>query len=46
MGFWVTNTTTTSGMKAIFAANFDDVTAVQVNTNDIVKVTPTAQANN
>lgn len=45
-GFWVTNTTTTSGMKAVMAANFDDVTAVQVNTNDIVKCTPTLQANN
>jgi hypothetical protein len=33
-------------MKCVFSANFDDVTAIQVNTNDIVKVTPTAQANN
>ena len=30
-----------SGDKAYFAANFDDTTAVTINTNDIIKVTPT-----
>jgi hypothetical protein len=28
------------------ACNFDDTTAVTVNTNDVIKVTPTMQANN
>lgn len=45
-GFWVTNSTTTGNMKCIFAASFDDTTAVQINTNDVIKVTATAQANN
>jgi hypothetical protein len=39
--------TAVSGAATVyFAANFDDLTAIQVNTNDIVKVTPTAQYNN
>ncbi len=29
----------------LFAANFDDTTAVTMNTNDIIKVTPTIQFN-
>ncbi len=44
-GFWLANQLSATGDKAIMAANFDDVTAVVVNTNDIIKVTPTAQAN-
>lgn len=45
-GFWLANQLSASGDKCIFAANFDDTTAVTVNTNDIIKVTPTQQANN
>jgi hypothetical protein len=45
-GFWLANQLSASGDKCIFAANFDDTTPVTVNTNDIIKVTPTAQANN
>lgn len=37
----------TSGAATVyFAANFDDTTAVQINTNDVIKVTPTIQYNN
>lgn len=45
-GFWLANILSSSGDKALFAANFDDTTAVTINTNDIIKVTPTAQYNN
>ena len=45
-GFWLANQASATGDKCIFAANFDDTTAVQINTNDIIKVTPTYQANN
>lgn len=45
-GFFLANQASTSGDKALFAANFDDTTAVTINTNDIIKVTPTAQYNN
>jgi len=45
-GFWLANQLSASGDKCLFAANFDDLTAVTINTNDIIKVTPTAQANN
>lgn len=45
-GFWLANQLSATGDVCIFAANFDDGTAVQVNTNDIIKVTPTQQANN
>jgi hypothetical protein len=45
-GFWLANQLSASGDKAILAANFDDATPVTVNTNDIIRVTPTAQANN
>lgn len=40
-GFIVTNSLTTAAGTVYFGANFDDTTAVVVNTNDIVKVTPT-----
>ena len=36
----------TPPVKAIAQANFDDVTAVPLMTNDIIKVTPTVQFNN
>ncbi len=45
-GFWLANQLSATADKAVFAANFDDVTAVTINTNDIIKVTPTAQYNN
>ena len=35
----------TPPVKAIAQANFDDVTAVVLVTNDIIKVTPTTQFN-
>lgn len=38
--------TAISAGTCYFAANFDDTTAVTINTNDIIKVTPTAQYNN
>lgn len=44
-GFWLANAV--SGAATVwFAANFDDVTAVPIQTNDIIKVTPTIQYNN
>lgn len=45
-GFWLANQAATSGNKCVMAANFDDTTAVTINTNDIIKVTPTIQYNN
>lgn len=45
-GFWLANQLSASGDKVIYAANFDDTTAVTVNSSDIIKVTPTLQANN
>lgn len=33
--------TASAGGVAIYQANFDDLTAITVNTNDVVKVTPT-----
>lgn len=39
-GFIITNSLTTAGGVVYFGANFDDTTAVVVNTNDIIKVTP------
>lgn len=45
-GFWLANQLSASGDAALFAANFDDTTAVTINTNDVIKVTPTAQYNN
>lgn len=44
-GFWVGNAT--SGAATVyFAANFDDTTGVAIQTNDVIKVTPTIQYNN
>lgn len=37
-GFWLGNSLTVG--KTYFAANFDDTTAVTINTNDQIKVTP------
>lgn len=45
-GFWLANQLSATGDTAIFAANFDDTTAVQINTDDVIKVTPTIQYNN
>jgi hypothetical protein len=45
-GFWIANQLSASGDTAIMAANFDDTTAVPINTNDVIKVTPTMQYNN
>ncbi|WP_028058378.1 hypothetical protein [Candidatus Solirubrobacter pratensis] len=45
-GFWLANQSSNAGDKCIFAANFDDTTAVSIATNDVIKVTPTIQANN
>jgi hypothetical protein len=40
-GFFVANSLGISSGNVWFAANFDDTTAVVVNTNDVIKVTPT-----
>jgi hypothetical protein len=45
-GFFLANQLSSTGDKCIFAANFDDNTAVSIATNDIIKVTPTVQYNN
>ena len=45
-GFWLANQSSATGDKCIFAANFDDTTAVTINTNDVIKITPTIQYNN
>jgi len=42
-GFTVTNSL--SGGSCYFAANFDDTTAVPIQSNDVIKVTPTIQYN-
>jgi len=39
-GFVVTNSLNQGAGVVYFGANFDDVTAVAVNTNDILKITP------
>jgi hypothetical protein len=39
-GFVVTNSLTTNAGNVWFGANFDDTTAVVINTNDVIKVTP------
>jgi hypothetical protein len=39
-GFVITNSATQGAGAVWFGANFDDVTAVTVNTNDVIKVTP------
>lgn len=40
-GFFISDILSTTGDKCIGMANFDDVTAVVLATNDIIKVTPT-----
>jgi hypothetical protein len=40
-GFIVTNSLTVAAGVVWFGANFDDTTAVVINTNDVIKVTPT-----
>jgi hypothetical protein len=40
-GFIVCSGATAQAGVVWFAANFDDTTAVQINTNDVIKVTPT-----
>ena len=42
-GFFIGDAT--PPVKAIGAANFDDLAAVPLNTNDVIKVTPTIQFN-
>lgn len=44
-GFWLANQASATGDKAIFAANFDDLTAISPQTGDVVRVTPTIQYN-
>ena len=39
-GFFIANSATQGAGNAWFGANFDDTTAVTVNTNDVIKVTP------
>lgn len=45
-GFFLVNTSTIAAGSAYFACNFDDTTAITVNTNDIVKITPTIEIRN
>lgn len=45
-GFWLANQLSATGDVALFAANFDDTTAIAPQTGDVVKVTPTIQYNN
>jgi len=40
-GFVIGNNATGGTGVVYFGANFDDVTAVTINTNDVIKVTPT-----
>ena len=40
-GFFIANSATNAAGNAWFGCNFDDTTAVAVNTNDVIKVTPT-----
>ena len=40
-GFFISDILSTTGDKCIAMANFDDVTAVVLATNDVIKVTPT-----
>jgi len=42
-GFFIANSLTVGSLY--FAANFDDTTAVPIQSNDIIKVTPTVQYN-
>lgn len=43
-GFFIDDSS--SSGKVVAAANFDDVTAVPLMTNDVIKVTPVVQFNN
>lgn len=45
-GFFLGDTSTAAAGSLYFACNFDDVTAVTINTNDIIKVTPTWEIRN
>ncbi len=40
-GFFIANSATNAAGNVWFGASFDDTTAVAVNTNDVIKVTPT-----
>jgi len=42
-GFFLANSLSTGSLY--FAANFDDTTAVPIQSNDVIKVTPTVQYN-
>lgn len=44
-GFWLGTAASGTGGSVYFLANFDDITAVQINIGDIIKVTPTIQFN-
>jgi hypothetical protein len=39
-GFFIGNSATNAAGVVYFGANFDDVTSVVINTNDVIKVTP------
>jgi hypothetical protein len=45
-GFYLVSSATAGQGSLWFACNFDDTTAITVNTNDIVKVTPTWELRN
>lgn len=45
-GFHLSNSGTHDAGTLYFAANFDDTTAVTINTNDIIRVTPTWEIRN
>lgn len=40
-GFFIANSATNAAGNVWFGANFDDTTSVVINTNDVIKVTPT-----
>lgn len=40
-GFFIANSLTQGAGNIWYMANFDDTTAVAINTNDVIKVTPT-----
>ena len=44
-GFTVANSASTAAGSLYFAANFDDTTGVNIQSNDVIKVTPTIQYN-
>lgn len=44
-GFTLANSVTHAAGSLYFAANFDDTTAVNLQSNDVIKVTPTIQYN-